>query len=258
MMHPEHSDGEYSGEDREEAIRCPLRHSSVDPWTWSRRHKSPEVRLFGNNLRFADFHPDWSSGTAGVRGTKVLNNGRYYWEVAISKRIFGTSMMCGIGTRRARLHADAFTNLLGEDKHGWGLSHKGLLWHDGRWTTYTKPFRENVATTIGILFDGIAGTLTYYKDDKCLGVAFRGLDTVKEALYPIICSTAARTQMYLATTRKEFVSLQDRCKVVIVKRVKSKKDLNKLKIPTCIINYLMEGVVDKVSPLQEINVTNNS
>ncbi|CAH0556740.1 unnamed protein product [Brassicogethes aeneus] len=157
-------------------------------------------------------------------------------------------MMCGIGTKKARLHADAFTNLLGEDENGWGLSHKGLLWHNGRWTTYTKPFRENVATTIGILFDGIAGTLTYYKDEKCLGVAFRGLDSVKEELYPIICSTAAKTQMYLTSTRKDFVSLQDRCKAVIVKRIENKNDLQKLNIPNCIINYLKEDVVDKIPP----------
>lgn len=86
--------------------------------------------------------------------------------------------MFGIGTRNARLHAHAFTNLLGEDSNGWGLSHKGLLWHDGIGLHYTKKFKENEATRIGLLFDGINGTLTYYKDDQCLGVAFRGLNEV--------------------------------------------------------------------------------
>lgn len=43
---------------------------------------------------------------------------------------------------------------------------------------YTKGFRENHPTQIGVLYDGIEGTLTYYKDGKCLGVAFRGLDKV--------------------------------------------------------------------------------
>ena len=42
----------------------------------------------------------------------------------MSQRIFGTSMMFGIGTREARLHVDAFVNMLGEDEHSWGLSHK--------------------------------------------------------------------------------------------------------------------------------------
>ena len=47
---------------------------------------------------------------------RVLNGGRYYWEINVSQRIFGTSMMFGIGTRRARLHVDAFVNMLGEEE----------------------------------------------------------------------------------------------------------------------------------------------
>lgn len=109
------------------------------------------------------FHPNWSSGTAGVRGVRPLDARRYYWELQVSQRVFGTSIMFGVATRDARLHADTFTNLLGEDSNGWGLSHKGLLWHDGRWSYYTQPFRENQATTVGLLYDGVAGTLTYYK-----------------------------------------------------------------------------------------------
>lgn len=86
--------------------------------------------------------------------------------------------MFGVGTRKARLHVNAFTNLIGEDYNGWGLSHKGLLWHGGVAFQYTKKFRENEATTVGILFDGIDGTITYFKDGVCLGVAFQGLNKV--------------------------------------------------------------------------------
>ena len=74
------------------------------------------------------------------------------------------SMMFGIGTKRSRLHVDSFVNMLGEDELSWGLSHKGYIWSKGTSRQYTKPFRENVATTIGIYFDGVAGTLTYFKD----------------------------------------------------------------------------------------------
>ena len=55
-----------------------------------------------------------------------------------------------------------------------------------------QPF-QRIATTIGLYFDGVAGTLTYYKDGTCLGVAFTGLQDVTEPLYPIVCSTAYRT-----------------------------------------------------------------
>lgn len=206
------------------------------------------MKLYGVNCRTAFFHPNWSSGTAGVRGTRILNNGRFFWELRISKRIFGTSIMFGVGTKSARIHADAFINLMGEDCNSWALSHKGLLWHGGRCYHYTKPFRENEPTTIGVLFDGVEGTLTYYKDSKCLGVAFRGLQDVKEPLYPMVCSTAAKTEVTLGDKKRDFANLQDRCRSVIAKQIKNKKELEKLMIPTSIKNYLAEVVGEHKPP----------
>lgn len=230
-----------------------MRHGCDDLWSWNRFARSPEVKILGKSYEIAYFHPNWSSGTAGVRGTRILNNGKYFWELRLSRRIFGTSMMFGVGTSKARLHADSFTNLLGEDDSGWGLSHKGQLWHGGRWYHYTKPFRENEPTTIGILFDGIAGTLTYYKDGKCLGVAFRGLNEVTEPIYPIICSTAAKTEMTLYSMKRDFVNLQDRCRTVIVKRVKCEKDLEKLSLPPRITLYLGEAIMDPINPFKQVD-----
>ncbi|KAF5294171.1 hypothetical protein FQR65_LT10882 [Abscondita terminalis] len=212
----------------------PLIHGCDDFWTWNRRERSPEVDLYGNSFNTAYFHPNWSSGTAGVRGTRVLNNGKYFWELHLSQRIFGTSMMFGVSTRDARLHADSFTNLLGEDYNGWGLSHKGLLWHGGTWYHYTKPFRENEATTI---------------DGKCLGVAFRGLHEIKENLFPMICSTAAKTEMTLSGMKRDFVNLQDRCRAVIIKCIADKVAIDELLIPPRIKNYLKE----EMQPFQPIH-----
>ncbi|KAH8374263.1 hypothetical protein KR200_000282 [Drosophila serrata] len=231
---------------------CPLSEGVEDNWTWSKRHRSKEVVLSGPNARTVHFHPNWSKGTAGVQGKRSLNNGRYYWELHVSQRVFGTSIMFGIGTKSARLHANAFRNLLGENEHGWGLSHKGVLWHKGVALLYTKRFRENHPTQIGILFDGIEGTLTYYKDGKCLGVAFRGLDQIDEPLYPIVCSTAAKTEMTLKCTMREFVNLQDRCRAVIMKRVRNAAQLEKLKLPTPISDYLGE-VIDEMEPLRQVD-----
>lgn len=118
--------------------------------------------------------------------------------------------MFGICTKKARLHADSFVNMLGEDENGWGLSHKGILWHNGQWKSYTKPFRENESTTIGMLYDGNLGTLSYYKDGVYLGVAFSGLNKLHEELYPMVCSTAAKTEMTLCNMRRDFINLQDR------------------------------------------------
>lgn len=244
-------------------MASPLKHGCEDYWTWNRHDRSHEVQIYGrgsNASCLAYFHPNWSSGTAAVRGTRVLNNGRYYWELELSQRIFGTSMMFGIATRKARLHADAFVNLIGEDENGWGLSHKGRVFHAGKWAYYTKPFKENVATTVGILFDGIAGTVTFYKDGVCLGVAFKGLHKIRENLYPIVSSTAAKTQMTLTVMKRDFVNLQDRCRAVIVSHLTSHKDLDRLavepeqQIPPTIKRYLAEAMHRTTEPTKKYYV----
>lgn len=161
-------------------VIIPLEHGCDDNWTWSRKNRSKEIVLSGDNDRTVHFHPNWSRGTAGIKGKRPLNNGRFYWELHVSQRIYGTSIMFGIGTEFTRLHAETFTNILGENGLSWGFSHKGVLWHNGVPLLYADRFKENHPTVIGMLFDGINGTLTYYKDGKSLGVAFRDLDKVSD------------------------------------------------------------------------------
>uniref|UniRef100_A0A0K8S6D8 SPRY domain-containing SOCS box protein 3 n=2 Tax=Lygus hesperus TaxID=30085 RepID=A0A0K8S6D8_LYGHE len=229
----------------------PLRYGCDDYWTWNRTDRSREVRLYDKGLLDAHFHPNWSSGTAAVRGTRVLNNGRYYWELSLTQRIFGTSMMFGVATKKARLHAEAFVNLIGEDEHGWGLSHKGLVFHGGKWAYYTQPFKENEPTTVGVLFDGVAGTLTFYKDGQSLGVAFKDLHKIRENLYPIISSTAAKTEMRLGGMKRDFVSLQDRCRAVIISTLGT-SDLDSallgISLPFSIRRYLKEALHTTAEP----------
>lgn len=161
-------------------------------------------------------------------------------------------MMFGIGTKDVRLEANKFINMLGEDNNGWGLSHKGIIWHGGRQLEFTKRFTENQATRIGILFDGHRGTLTYYKDGQCLGVAFEGLDKVKEPLYPIVTSTAAKTEMTLGVARREFANLQDRCRAEILKRVKTNEQINQLELPFLITRYLRCGISTGVNDMRPV------
>ncbi len=220
----------------------PLRDACQEHWGWNKRDKSHEVCLTGTLLNTAHFHPNWSNGTAGVRGSVVLNGGIHYWEIKITQRIFGTSMMFGIGTRRARLHVDAFVNLLGEDDQSWGLSHKGLLWHGGDWRHYTKPFRENEPVTIGLLFDGPQGTLTFYKDGVNLGIAFTGLNRIEEDLYPLVCSTAAKTEMSLGLCLRGHHSLQDRCRAVIASAIQKTEQVDGLPLPNRIKSYINEAL----------------
>lgn len=158
--------------------------------------------------------------------------------------------MFGIGTKKARLHVSNFINLIGEDENSWGLSHKGLLWHKGQFAHYTKPFRENQATTVGVLFDGIEGTLTFYKDGECLGVAFEGLQQIREPLYPMVSSTAAKTEMALVYMKRDFVNLQDRCRAVILEEYKTETDLKSLYLPPGIKSYIAEAMHRTINPVE--------
>ncbi len=221
----------------------PLKDGCPSSWTWSKYDKSHEVKLQGKGLKTVHFHPNWSNGTAAVRGNVPFSQGRHYWEVRLSQRIFGTSMMFGVCTKDTRLHVDSFVNLIGEDHRSWGLSHKGLLWHKGKWRHYTRNFRENESTTIGLLLDMEQGTLTYYKDGICLGIAFTGLDKVQEDLYPVVSSTAAKTEMTLGVTLRGYHDLQDRCRAAILKTVRHPYDLDNLPLPKRVKVFLHEGLV---------------
>ena len=75
---------------------------------------------------------------------------------------------------------------------------------------YTRPFRENKTVRIGCLYDGFDGTLTFFKDRVSLGVAFTGLNYIKECLYPTVSSTAAKTEFKIIFAQREFSNLQER------------------------------------------------
>lgn len=160
--------------------------------------------------------------------------------------------MFGIGTDEVRLDANKFINLLGEDENSWGLSHKGIVCHGGDSYTFTKRFIENQATKIGLLFDGINGTLTYYKDGRCLGVAFRGINKTNKPIYPVITSTAAKTEMYVTEQRHDISNLQDRCRAVILKHIQHKEQLEHLELPEIVTDYLAEAMGDE-SPLRPVD-----
>ncbi|XP_035694993.1 SPRY domain-containing SOCS box protein 3-like [Branchiostoma floridae] len=211
-------------------------------WRWDVNNKSPEVQLSSCQLA-AYFHVDpvdSSIGTAGVRGTKGFTTGEHYWEVIFLEPPHGTSVMVGVGTKKALLHLGnyQYINLLGRDEESWGLSYKGTTWHNGKYQQYTEPFYDQT-TVIGVHLNLYNGTLTYYRNGKSLGVAFRSINRGEE-LYPIICSTAAETEMELGMRSCRFNSLQEKCCFTIMQAMKGKQAVDKLPLPTVIKSRLKE------------------
>lgn len=84
----EHLSRSVSTTSQEAAARRPLEHGCDAWWHWSQLHRSPEVLLYA---RTALFHPNWSHGTAAVRGTQELNGNLHYWEVSGH---LGTKLFC--------------------------------------------------------------------------------------------------------------------------------------------------------------------
>jgi len=182
------------------------------------------------------FHREYSRGTAAVRGTLALTTTTIrYWEIHASHRVFGTALMFGVGQRHARLHVDHhFCQLVGGvDASAWGLCHKGSIWHDGLAArNYCAPFDEHTPTVVGMLFDGPAGTLAYYRDGIPLGVAFYGLRDYCP-LYPMVSSTAARSELRIGMRRRavHVECLAQRTMNGIIGGLRSRADVDRLPLP---------------------------
>lgn len=59
--------------------------------------------------------------------------------------------------------------------------------------------------------------------------------------------------MVLENMRRDFVNLQDRCRAVIVKKIKCKQDVKKLYLPSRIQSYLSEVIEDTVEPFKLVS-----
>ncbi|XP_037134428.1 SPRY domain-containing SOCS box protein 3 [Syngnathus acus] len=177
-------------------------------WVWDQRMKSSGAFLSCDD-RKVSFHSDYSCGTAAIRGTRELTEGQHFWEVKMTSPVYGTDMMVGIGTAEVNLEKFKynFGSLLGHDEDSWGLSYTGLLQHKGEKVDFSSQFGQG--SIIGLHLDTWHGTLTIYKNRRCVGVAATKLQNKK--LYPMLCSTAAKSSMKVIRACYTPTSLQYLC-----------------------------------------------
>uniref|UniRef100_A0A8C2DA61 SPRY domain-containing SOCS box protein 3 n=1 Tax=Cyprinus carpio TaxID=7962 RepID=A0A8C2DA61_CYPCA len=177
-------------------------------WVWDEESKSSSVTLSCSNQKVS-FHSEYSCGTAAIRGAKPLSDGQHFWEIKMTSPVYGTDMMVGIGTSEVNLDQfkHSFCSLLGTDEDSWGLSYTGHLHHKGSKVNFSSRFGQG--SIIGVHLDFWHGTLSFYKNRRCIGLAATHLQTKR--LYPMVCSTAAKSSMKLIRSHSAPTTLQYLC-----------------------------------------------
>ncbi|KAL0993718.1 hypothetical protein UPYG_G00112370 [Umbra pygmaea] len=177
-------------------------------WVWDETNRSTATLLSCDN-RKVNFHTEYSCGTAAIRGSKELAEGQHFWEIKMTSPVYGTDMMVGIGTCDVNLDKfrHTFCSLLGKDDDSWGLSYTGLLHHKGDKVNFSSRFGQG--SIIGVHLDTWHGTLTFFKNRKCIGVATTELQN--KHFYPMACSTAAKSSMKVIRSCFAPTSLQYLC-----------------------------------------------
>ncbi|XP_071006125.1 SPRY domain-containing SOCS box protein 3-like isoform X1 [Oncorhynchus clarkii lewisi] len=177
-------------------------------WVWDDSNRSTATLMTCDN-RKVNFHTEYSCGTAAIRGSKELADGQHFWEIKMTSPVYGTDMMVGIGTCDVNLdkYRHTFCSLLGKDDDSWGLSYTGLLHHKGDKVNFSSRFGQG--SIIGVHLDTWHGTLTFFKNRKCIGVAATELQN--KHFYPMACSTAAKSSMKVIRSCFTPTSLQYLC-----------------------------------------------
>ena len=195
-------------------------------WTYSAATEDDikldsEAPLISTDQKSVCFHASCQScfETNAVRGNRALKSNAFtYWEITVLNEVCsGTSLMIGVGNQNARLNSIGYLNLLGIDENSWGLSHQGFTWHDNKSAKFSEHFSETTSgpVTIGCLFNGFTGQLSYFKNGKYLGVAFEKINTKTQTLFPMISSTVAQSAFRLECVCETFPNLKDLCRETV-------------------------------------------
>ena len=144
--------------------------------------------------------------------------------------------MVGVGSADTDLshYRTTFCSMIGKDTNSWGLSYSGTIQHAGKTKEYSSKFDRD--TVIGVHLDGWTGQLSFFMDNKALGVAAD--DLRGRELYPMACSTAARTKMKVIRSSSTCFSLQYLCCVAIGKELPDARAVQRLPIPPGVKNQL--------------------
>lgn len=137
--------------------------------TLSPTDKGPGITLSNENYSF-------SQGTAHTMGRASFGApfGKWYWEVEAN-----SESLIGWATQSAGLG-----NFLGNDEYGWGYFSNGRVYHNVQALGYSAPAADwspwASGDTLGFAYDGVADSMTVYKNNVLQGT----ITGLSDAIYP--------------------------------------------------------------------------
>ncbi|XP_063707121.1 SPRY domain-containing SOCS box protein 3 isoform X2 [Culicoides brevitarsis] len=188
-------------------------------WNWDVTKERSDVLLQNDNV--LTFHPIYSQGTAVVKGDAPLELGKqHYWEVKIMSFLTGTDFMIGVGTDKVNIdsHHYQFTSFLGNDDQSWGFSYRGLIQHNHRVKYYGQKYSRGVIVGVHLDLEGPMGIIEFYLNRRPQGKAYLNIPIDQNTkIYPMACSTSAKTSIKLINSTSVKKNLQYHCMETIAK-----------------------------------------
>lgn len=117
--------------------------------------------------------------------------------------------MFGIGTDKVDLDQFKFhfVSALGTNAQTWGFSYHGKIQHNGVQLPYGQRFSQGCI--VGIYLDRTRGHLEFFLNRRSLGIAYQNIPTDPNVkLYPMVCSTAAKSVIRLINSTSQAECLQ--------------------------------------------------
>ena len=210
-------------------------------WQWNDKDCGRDLVIHKQKLGVT-FHPVKSSGCVVVRGEKVLRpNMEHYFEVELQGPFHGKARQVGVGTKHTALQSNTcdFYPLIGKDLSSWGVNYDGSKSNAGTTKHHVSITPEKYdVIKVGVHYDSYYGTVAFEVNGKSSGLAYDRVHTNID-MYPMLCASAANTQMRLVYATSSVMSLKAIARGVIRSGISREKDIEKLTLPPHLKSYLL-------------------
>ena len=246
------------------SIQAKAHHFKTEHWKWSGKMSGGDILIGTPAKRRIIFNPIYANGTTAIRGDKNLGGSKHYFELYFRNGSFGTSTMIGMSDEVAEMTNDSFVQLLGQDKHSWGIDIRtGEAISNGeryKSTALRTPEKEPIL--IQIYFDAHKGavttiaSLTLEKNNKIEKwkqlFAITAINELnkKPFVYPTISCTACGISVIAFKMKSKSNTLKE----IIEEKVRatlSKHEITQLEIPNTIKKSIIKEIEYHEQPLNE-------